>query len=155
MSMRLFFASRLTALFLVGVLVSPTLFAEQPIPSAQPDQIGFFGLNTYLTGLERNQNDDLDGIEYLVGLGREAGAGWAREELSWANMEPSIKGIFTWGHYDTRILQLADAGYGIIGMLLTTPGWARKGECIENYWCPPRQPPGLRRLVAGHRGALR
>jgi hypothetical protein len=139
MNMRLLSSSRWTALLLVGVLVI-ILFAGQPVSSAQPDQMGFFGLNTYITGLERNLNDGPDGIAHLVNLGREAGAGWSREELSWANMEPGTKGIFTWGHYDTRILQLAEAGYGIVGMLLTTPEWARKGECVGSYWCPPANP---------------
>jgi hypothetical protein len=116
--------------------------AHHPTPARaqQPAPIGFFGMNTYITGLERQETDYDEGVATLVEMGRAAGVTWAREELSWANLEPAIKGTWNWQPYDTRIIQLAEAGYGIIGMLLTTPGWARKAECKDSYWCPPADP---------------
>jgi hypothetical protein len=117
-------------------------------PQQQPATIGFFGLNTYLTGLERIANDGEDGIAHLTAQGRAIGAGWAREELSWANIEPGRKGKWNFDYFDRRIGQLAASGYGIIGMLLTTPEWARVADCkaragqarTELYWCPPANP---------------
>lgn len=118
--------------------------------SAQPDQISFFGMNTYITGLERINNDGDDGIATLIALGRAAGVEWAREELSWGNLERRGKNRWDWRYFDRRLRQLAEAGYGIIGMLLTTPAWARVADCeeriqryaaagvyAEDYWCPP------------------
>jgi hypothetical protein len=114
-----------------------------PIPLNQQEQVTLFGMNTYITGLERNQEDRDSGVEQLLTLGREAGVDWAREELSWANLEPHQKGEMNYQYYDERVLQLAQSGYGIVGVLLTTPEWARVGDCasregrIADYWCPP------------------
>jgi hypothetical protein len=114
-----------------------------PVPLNQQEQITPFGMNTYITGLERNQEDRDSGVDQLLTLGREAGVDWAREELSWANLEPHQKGDMNYQYYDERVLQLAQSGYGIVGVLLTTPEWARVGDCasregrIADYWCPP------------------
>lgn len=132
----------LLPLILIALIAPPHAAAE---PSAQPAAISFFGLNTYLTGLERIDNDGEAGIAQLTAAGRAAGAAWAREELSWANIEPYRKGKWNFDYMDRRIGQLASAGYGIVGMLLTTPEWARVADCkgragavhTELYWCPP------------------
>lgn len=113
--------------------------------AAQPPQLAFFGMNTYITGQERLGNDRDDGIATIVAAGRTAGASWAREEISWANLESERKGRWNWANMDRRIAQLAAAGYGITGMLLTTPAWARVSDCgararaaaTQTYWCPP------------------
>ncbi len=118
------------------------------------DNRDFFGLNTYFTGLERIpplNNDGEDGIAQLIGLGRETGAAWAREEISWGNLERHRKNGREWYLYDDRLLQIDQAGYQIIGMFSTTPDWARVEDCAirvkrfegisptvpETYWCPP------------------
>lgn len=133
-------------------LIGAILLAAWPIAGVaapgQPPRLTTFGMNTYFSGLERlpqNRNDDLAA---LVNATRELGAEWVREEISWANLEPS-KGNFTWGLMDAALAQAANAGFGIIGMLLTTPGWARVDDCASritrnggalNYWCPPANP---------------
>ncbi len=143
-----------TLLVLITVLTLPSASvpasfsaSRQPV---QPDQISFFGMNTYFTGLERINNDGDDGIATLIALGRAAGVEWAREELSWGNLERRGKNRWDWRYFDRRLRQLAEAGYGIVGMLLTTPAWARVADCeeriqryaaagvyAEDYWCPP------------------
>jgi hypothetical protein len=120
----------------------------EPERTPQPETISFFGMNTYITGQERYRNDGEEGVAALVNLGREAGVAWAREEMSWANLETHAKGAWNWRFMDNRVSQLADAGYGIVGMLLTTPKWARVGDCAARarraatleYWCPPANP---------------
>ncbi len=136
---------RLLLLLLILHIFVVSGLAEAATP-AKP--IGFFGMNTYITGLERIAKDGDEGIAQLVASGRAAGVGWAREELSWANIEPKYKGEWNWPYFDKRIKQLSDSGYGIIGMLLTTPEWARIGDCrarvqsvnTQTYWCPPANP---------------
>jgi hypothetical protein len=136
-------------IFTAAALCAPAA-ARQPLLAQQPAQLSFFGMNTYFTGLERNSRDGDDGVAALVGLGRNAGVAWAREELSWANLERSGKGQWQWSGFDRRLLQAAQAGYGIVGMLLTTPAWARVADCAartqryaaygvhaQDYWCPP------------------
>jgi hypothetical protein len=142
---------------------APLSAPGQPVPfgdtsgiseaDAQRLQLSFFGLNTYFTGLERNSRDGEAGVAALVARGRQVGAAWAREELSWGNLERAGKGRWDWAIFDRRLLAAAEGGYGIIAMLLTTPAWARVGDCaarIEryaaagvrslDYWCPPANP---------------
>ncbi|NTU81254.1 MAG: hypothetical protein HGA45_18050 [Chloroflexales bacterium] len=127
--------------------------AQAPVAAGQPAQLSLFGINTYFTGLERNSRDGDAGVSTLIGRGRQMGAAWAREELSWGNLERDGKGLWAWPHFDRRLLETAQAGYGIIGMLLTTPAWARVSDCgprvgryaaagvvTEAYWCPPANP---------------
>lgn len=127
--------------------------AQTPAAAGQPAQLGLFGMNTYFTGLERNGRDGDAGVATLIGQGRQLGVTWAREELSWANLEREAKGRWQWSHFDRRLLATAQAGYGIVGMLLTTPAWARVADCGQrtgryagsgvvalDYWCPPANP---------------
>jgi len=135
------------------LLVQPTTLVAAP---DQPTRLNAFGLNTYFSGLERlpqNRNDDLGA---LINATRDLGARWVREEISWANLEPG-KGVFNWGLMDAALTQAAQAGFGIIGMLLTTPGWARVSDCSSritrnggslNYWCPPANPQDFADFVA-------
>jgi len=115
----------------------------------QPDQLTFWGMNTYLTGFERI-NPIKDDLPKLAQLGKEANVNWAREELGWANIEKHGKGRWEWYNFDGPLKTLAEADYGIVGMLLTTPDWARVTDCVtrtqqfaavgvvaEKYWCPP------------------
>ncbi|OAN47305.1 hypothetical protein A6A03_00750 [Chloroflexus islandicus] len=134
------------------LLIVALLLAVWPIAGlaapGQPPRLTTFGMNTYFSGLERlpqNRNDDLAA---LINATRELGAEWVREEISWANLEPR-KGTFTWGLMDAALAQAANGGFGIVGMLLTTPGWARVADCGSritrnggslDYWCPPANP---------------
>src|SRR4051812_3786087 len=89
-------------LLMLLVLASPAVAAPKPPPSPPP-QVPFFGMNTYFSGYERSKNDGEDGIDKLLSLGRDAGVGWAREEISWANLEPA-KGVWNWNWLDRRVL---------------------------------------------------
>jgi hypothetical protein len=125
-------ALMLAALLAVSAAAQSAPPAAQPATETQPDAISFFGMNTYFTGLERippTSNDGENGIATLIALGREAGIPWAREEISWANLEPGYQGGRNWYLFDDRLKQIADAGYGIIGMISTTPKWARVANC--------------------------
>jgi hypothetical protein len=129
----------LLALFALLVLV-PFLPAAVPVqaqnrqPATPP---GLFGLNMYVTGRERSEAE----AAALVQLAGPIGARWTREEICWACWGNSAENAF----YDRRIKLLADAGIGIIGMLLTTPERYRDPACVRyarssgepEYWCAP------------------
>ena len=102
-------------------------------PSVQPNLISYWGMNVYLTKHERLSNQD--NLTLLGQSARDAGVQWTREELPWALIEPN-QGIFQ-TLYDSSLKTTADQGFGIIGMLLTTPEWARDGACSSSFWCPP------------------
>ena len=101
-----------------------------------PDPAPFWGMNLYLTKRERSQHGD--DLSQLADLARQAGAAWTREELVWDLIEPNDDDFRP--VYDSTIDLARQKGFGIIGMLLTTPGWARDPSCRptrEAYWCPP------------------
>ncbi|MBX0329756.1 hypothetical protein K2Z83_18970 [Oscillochloris sp. ZM17-4] len=144
----------LAALLALTAILLAALPAEaQTVTSTQPAAISLFGMNTYFTGRERISRDGDAGVATLIAKGRQIGVAWAREELSWGNIEREGKGLWQWDDIDIRIGAAAQAGYGVVGMLLTTPAWARVGDCgvrtlryiyagvrAESYWCPPASP---------------
>ncbi len=106
------------------------------VPSSRPNfaPASLFGMNLYLTGRERPDGQ-------AVNLGQVAAAGgvrWSREELSWANLEPTTKGQYNWGPYDYRLSLDATNGINVVGMLLTTPRWASTNPTAPDYyWYEP------------------
>jgi hypothetical protein len=101
----------------------------------QPTSLSFWGINGYFGGYERLSIPNE--METLLPKGRAMGLQWTREEFVWANIEPS-QGAYQWDIPDDRLWFMAKAGYGVVGMILTTPPWARKPSCAGNYWCPPQ-----------------
>jgi hypothetical protein len=102
--------------------------------SSQPAAITFWGMNLYVSKQERSG----DNRAVLVDTARAAGVQWTREELPWDLIEPSDDQFKT--IYDQNLRLAADKGLGIVGMLLTTPPFARDPSCRpsgERYWCPP------------------
>ncbi|MBN1484276.1 MAG: cellulase family glycosylhydrolase [Chloroflexia bacterium] len=132
-------------LFLLLALLGPavTVLAQPvpPQPAEQPAALGFFGVNGYFTGAER---DDFAEIDALSQLAQAVGMHWTREEFVWVHIEPrqdDFDFTYRWPYYDDRIWRIGKRdGLGIIGMLLTTPEWARKPSCAGSYWCPPQNP---------------
>ncbi len=150
------YARNLLLCWIISSLLLTTLPTTLVAAPGQPSRLGTLGMNTYFSGLERlpqNRNDDLGA---LTNATRDLGVSWVREEISWANLEPT-KGVFSWSLMDAALAQAANAGFGIIGMLLTTPTWARVGDCTSritrnggsvNYWCPPANPQDFANFVA-------
>jgi hypothetical protein len=120
------------ALFALTLMIVPSVRAAQP---AAPPSL--FGLNMYITGQERSD----DQARALVRMAQGIGAGWSREEISWANWGLGRASDF----YDRRVRMLSDGGIGIIGMLLTSHAEYRDAGCVAYardtgqppYWCPP------------------
>lgn len=111
----------------------------------QPAAISPWGMNLYLAKGDRAR----DNRPLLADLATQAGVQWTREELPWALIEPTA-GTFQ-PLYDDPLLLAATKGLGIVGMLLTTPDWARDPTCrppLEAYWCPPTDPQQFARFAA-------
>jgi hypothetical protein len=97
--------------------------------------VSMFGMNLYLTGLERGNSE----AATLGTMAAQGGVRWAREELSWANIEPNAKGQFNWSIYDQRLNINTQNGIEVVGMLLTTPRWATTNPNAPDwYWYEPR-----------------
>ena len=146
--MRLLRLSRLFAVLLLAVPVLTAPATPAQVRAAPPESAAGtpnlaaasaspFGMNLYITGLERPDAERAA----LISRAKEAGVRWSREELSWANIQP-LPGRWGWDRYDTRLQQLKDAGISVIGMLLTTPSWASGRKLSDDgwYWYPPADP---------------
>jgi hypothetical protein len=107
--------------------------AAAPIPTRS-----FFGMNLYITGLERPKEEKLALMAEALALGVK----WTREEISWANIEGTQKGNLGWGVYDPWINELRKRNFNIIGALQTTPSWASGVSAGQPdwYWHVPRNP---------------
>jgi hypothetical protein len=130
----------LTMLALPLLLLSllPPASAPATAATAQPGgRPGLFGLNMYISGHERSSAEAAALVQQVGAIG----ARWTREEICWACWGRDERN----GHYDERIAMLAEAGIGIIGMLLTTPEQYRDPGCVAyaratnqpEYWCQP------------------
>src|SRR5438105_3347276 len=127
-------------LVLVGLLVS-FVPGRAPVENSQASPLpgrSFFGMNLYVTGLERPKAEKLA----LITAARDIGARWSREEMSWANLEPDKKGIYNWGAYDPWINELRAADIDVVGVIETTPYWASgvKPTGADWYWNVPLNP---------------
>src|SRR6266496_3634395 len=100
---------------LASLLSATDTALASPIPARS-----FFGMNLYVTGLERPKGEKIA----MMNAAQDLGIKWSREEMSWANLEPDGKGIYNWGAYDPWINELVKRGIGVIGTIETTPSWA-------------------------------
>jgi hypothetical protein len=120
----------------------PAIF--MPPAVAQPAAASYWGMNLYLSKRERRTAGD--NLPALADLAYAAGVRWTREELPWDLIEPSNGSFST--VYDANLRLAAEKGFGIIGMLLTTPAWARDAACPTNFWCPPADPAEFAQFAA-------
>lgn len=127
------FALCLAALALIAVTLVPGDQQSVQAARSQATGVSYWGMNVYLTKRERLGTGD--NLAALAASAKAAGIQWTREEITWDLVEPQNNQFKTF--YDSGFKQAADNGFNIIGMLLTTPQWARDGACRNNYWCPP------------------
>lgn len=122
-----------------GVLTGGTpQIATQSVGASPLPPHSFFGMNLYITGLERNKDEKY----LLMKEATDVGVKWSREEMSWANLEPSEKGVYNWSAYDPWINELVNRGIGVVGTIQTTPSWASGVPKSQPdwYWHVPRNP---------------
>ncbi|NTU84947.1 MAG: hypothetical protein HGA45_37210, partial [Chloroflexales bacterium] len=128
----------LALLLLIVTLLPPGLPTPARAAALQPGlPPALFGLNMYITGRERSEAE----ASALLGIAGPIGARWTREEICWACWGQEDENLF----YDRRLSMIANAGLGIIGMLLTTPEKYRAPACVAQaraagqpeYWCQP------------------
>jgi hypothetical protein len=135
--------SRALAALLIVTLVAALAGAS---PQAQPPPANaaagpsrdFFGMNLYVTGLERPKGEKVA----MLNAAEDLRVQWSREEMSWANLEPHSKGLFNYEPYDFWINELVKRGIRVIGALQTTPSWASgvpQGS-PDWYWYAPNNP---------------
>ena len=131
---------------LLAIVILFSLIA--PLPSLSSSAINvqaapvaahsFFGMNLYVTGLERSKPEKIA----IMDAAQDLGVKWSREEMSWANLEPYTKGEYNWTAYDPWINELVKRGIGVVGTIQTTPAWASGASRNQPdwYWNAPHNP---------------
>ncbi|MEO8286352.1 MAG: hypothetical protein ABI670_07920 [Chloroflexota bacterium] len=132
---------RVLPVLMLVALLAPIAAIPVKTEVAKAAPIGsrsFFGMNLYITGLERPKGEKMA----MLNAAEDLGVKWSREEMSWANLEPGEKGSFNWGPYDPWINELVKRGIGVVGTLQTTPSWASgvHSDQPDWYWNAPRNP---------------
>jgi hypothetical protein len=93
------------------------------------------------TGRGLATNVDLRGLSDAdltssVNLLSNAGYRFARQEFSWAQIEPA-PGAFDWTQYHRIVDALSAAGIDVVVVLVDTPNWARAPEAVGFPDAPP------------------
>src|SRR5690349_17631116 len=103
------------------------------MPASQPTTISYWGMNLYMSKGDRVRTGD--NVSQMIDMAKDAGVQWTREEMAWDVVEPKNNKFVP--VYDKHMRVAASKGLGVIGMLLTTPEWARDPTCRpprEVYW---------------------
>src|SRR5437762_4287965 len=106
----------LVAIIVLLSLIIPLADLPSATDTAQASPLparSFFGMNLYVTGLERPKDEKLA----MLSAARDLGVRWSREEMSWANLEPDRKGIYNWSAYDPWINEQRAANIDIVGSI--------------------------------------
>ncbi len=131
-------ACLVTLACLLSITPIYNISSTQQVAGAWPlSGISFFGMNLYISALERPKGEKLS----LLNSAQYLGVAVSREELSWANIELS-KGNYNWDAYDYWINELARRNIKVIGVLETTPAWASGANRSDAdwYWHAPNNP---------------
>ncbi len=87
-------------------------------PPAQPPSGGLqYGFGVQFTAANLNTTFDLV---------QQAGFGWVRQQVRWADIEPS-KGVYNWGFLDQIVGTAQARGVKVLFSVVAAPGWAGHG----------------------------
>jgi hypothetical protein len=128
----------LAAVLVAGALLAATLLprgaAADPLPWR--DKSAPFGMSA--TVANRVRRDEIDAY---VGLLREAGVQWAREEFFWHEIQQVPGGPLRWNgdergmyDYDHSVAALSGAGIRILGLIDYNPAWFKGQNPPRDAW---------------------
>ncbi len=132
----------------VAARVAPTVEAESAAATALSVEERFGVAHSHLPLYDTpTLENNLDPLQ-------AAGIGWARSVFAWIDMEYQ-QGLWDFSKFDNYVDMAADHGVEILGILLTSPGWANGG----NGWnYPPTDMAAwadyVRRVVTRYRGRV-
>ena len=132
-------------LALVGAACSPQVGGAPPppaasapgtptAPSSTPGMAGGAGFSEP----DIFWDSDAQLAQHLDGIAA-TGAQWLRIDISWSMAEGTTQGVFDWSVIDRVVTAARTRGLSILGILDTTPPWARSSSSTTQ-WYPPTNP---------------
>ena len=103
-----------------------------PVASASAAQ--YFGFST---SANRNDLDNEVPPDVVARLGKQAGAGVLRMDLSWKAVEKTGPKDAFWGQYDAAVAAMRAQGIRPLIMIANAPAWADHRYCTNDAHCPP------------------
>lgn len=100
-------------------------------PDIQQAAVYPLGVNA---SLERYEGQDLDRALTLI---EDGGFRWIRQRFPWAEIEPE-RGKYRWETWDRIVSAAVERDLEIIGVLETSPSWARAPMDADTPQAPPR-----------------
>ncbi len=98
---------------------SPTV---PPIPKAKPLKMNSpeYGAQVFLWWRPETADRDL-------GLAKDAGLSWAKQQFAWRDIEGAGKGKFDWSHADQAVMLANAKGIDLLARMDNAPDWAAPG----------------------------
>lgn len=87
------------------------------------------------TNIDLRLFSEADAVDVAATLA-ESGFGFARQEFSWAEIEPQ-QGQFDWSTYDIIVNSMASEGVSVIAVVVEAPDWAVAGNLVQSENQPP------------------
>ncbi|MCB0077765.1 MAG: cellulase family glycosylhydrolase [Anaerolineales bacterium] len=72
-----------------------------------------------------------------LGLIRDAGFGWVKQDFAWREIEGAEKGAFDWSRTDTIVDMTERFGINVLARVDRQPAWATGGQCAEGIAMGP------------------
>jgi hypothetical protein len=121
----------LCLLVLPSVPAAQTTLAAPAIDKSTPyGEVGNLAVNV--------RQDEVDG---MLGLIKESGTQWHREDFSWERLQPAKDAPFRWGgdgygflYFDEAVEKLHNSGIKILGLLAYNPAWFKGKNPPLDAW---------------------
>ena len=122
--------TRLLGLAIAGILLAAVVpLTAQAAKAATTPSGPVFGLSFGGEAVTSQQlNSEMSDAAHL-------GVKWIRDEIDWANTEPS-PGVFNWSAYDAVVAAAHANGLKVLALLMYTPAWARSAGCYAGTCAP-------------------
>jgi hypothetical protein len=128
------YLAALCCAILFAALLTPQLApaATHPQLASAPPPIDLddapFGLNTHLA----TRHPDVQTMDVPAELIKQAGVGWAREDIHWWRVQPTPD-VWDWSHTDAAFRALIQRDVEIVAVLGHPPGWSTRYTNDTSY----------------------
>jgi hypothetical protein len=146
-----------------GTTGTPTGTGTNPPPTAPggstpggpitgPNSFGsdIFGVATGST----LQNDSPSDLANDLNLDANAGAGWIRIDINWAQIQAQGPNSYNWWAIDNAVESAESRGMSVLGTIVFTPNWSRPAGTDATYVASAAQFAAFAAVAAQHYSAL-
>ena len=102
-----------------------------PTPTPTPTASATFPVGQ--TGISLGTNTSASRLDPIQAMK----AKWVRFQLGWSWIQAKGPTSFSWSPVDSAVNAITSRGMQPIGVLSTTPTWARPSTCTNSQWCAP------------------